>query len=166
MKPERPGSDPGRKVNDEWVDSSGQSTGLLCAGGRWFVPSSAHLVYACTQCDRQFATSVSLGGHKRHHSPKVKKSIDEVHDDRAKKRILLEERGRRCEVCQNDQWLGQPIPIELDHIDGNPDNKAKENYRLLCPNCHAQTPTYRGRNIGKVRSKRAVVMKKYYGKYR
>jgi hypothetical protein len=26
-----------------------------------------------------------------------------------------------------------------------------ENLQLLCPNCHAQTPTYRGRNIGKAR---------------
>ena len=89
------------------------------------------------------------------------------HDDRIKKRILLEERGHQCEVCRSSEWCGQPIPIEIDHIDGNPENKSKSNYRLICPNCHAQTPTYRGRNIGKViNSKRAGVLKKHYGKYR
>jgi predicted HNH restriction endonuclease len=63
--------------------------------------------------------------------------------------------------------MGQPIPLEIDHIDGNPENSARENFRLVCPNCHAQTPTYRGRNIGKVEnSKRKQVLKKHYGKYR
>jgi|SRR5579885_124868 len=94
-------------------------------------------------------------------------TFDGSNDDRIKKRILLEERGHRCEVCNNVEWMGQPIPIEIDHVDGNPENKVKSNYRLICPNCHAQTPTYRGRNIGKVKnSKRAATLKKYYGRYR
>jgi len=52
----------------------------------------------------------------------------------------------RCECCGITEWRGQPTPIELDHINGiNYDNRL-ENLRLLCPNCHAQTSTYRGRN--------------------
>ena len=51
-----------------------------------------------------------------------------------------------CSNCKNSQWLGGIIPLELDHINGdNKDNRLK-NLRLLCPNCHALTSTYRGRN--------------------
>lgn|SRR5208282_1211431 len=55
---------------------------------------------------------------------------------------------RVCASCGLDTWLGELIPIELDHRDGNHANNRLENLRLLCPNCHALTPTYRGRNKG------------------
>ena len=51
-----------------------------------------------------------------------------------------------CSQCRGTKWQGQPIPLELDHIDGDNVNNTIENLRLLCPNCHALTPTYRGKN--------------------
>lgn len=51
----------------------------------------------------------------------------------------------KCSRCGITEWNGLKTPIELDHIDGNHNNNLLENLRLLCPNCHAQTDTYRGR---------------------
>jgi hypothetical protein len=63
---------------------------------------------------------------------------------------LLEEglKEWRCEMCHRDTWNAKPIPLELDHVNGRREDNRLGNLRLLCPNCHAQTPTYRGRNIG------------------
>lgn len=56
----------------------------------------------------------------------------------------------RCMACQLDAWLSQPIPLELHHVNGDRMDHRLENLQLLCPNCHALTPTYRARNKGRV----------------
>lgn len=53
----------------------------------------------------------------------------------------------KCSSCKKSKWMNKKIPLELDHINGiNTDNRIS-NLRLLCPNCHALTNTYRGKNI-------------------
>lgn len=53
----------------------------------------------------------------------------------------------KCAMCGNDgHWLNKIISLELDHIDGNNSNNLIDNLRYLCPNCHATTLTYRGKN--------------------
>lgn len=55
----------------------------------------------------------------------------------------------RCAMCGITSWLGAPAPLELDHRNGDRTDNRLENLQLLCPNCHALTPTYCGRNIGR-----------------
>jgi len=55
-----------------------------------------------------------------------------------------------CNICNINEWLGNKIVLELDHIDGNSKNDEISNLRMLCPNCHSQTPTFRGRGIKKI----------------
>jgi hypothetical protein len=52
----------------------------------------------------------------------------------------------KCEVCGITEWQGKPITMQLDHIDGNSHNHLYDNLRLVCPNCHAQTDTWCGKN--------------------
>ena len=69
-----------------------------------------------------------------------------------KVRIKLLKEGykeHRCERCGLTTWLDEPIPLELHHKDGNRNNNTLENYELLCPNCHAFTDSYRGKNCSK-----------------
>lgn len=47
-----------------------------------------------------------------------------------------------CSKCQLKEWLGEPLTVQLDHIDGNRNNCSLINLRWLCPNCHSQTETY------------------------
>ena len=53
----------------------------------------------------------------------------------------------KCEKCGNIEWNGQPIPLELHHINGNHYDNRLENLIILCPNCHAQTHNYRSKNL-------------------
>lgn len=52
-----------------------------------------------------------------------------------------------CEKCNNIEWLGNPISLELHHINGNRFDNRIENLQLLCPNCHSFTENYRGKNM-------------------
>ena len=53
---------------------------------------------------------------------------------------------KKCECCGLTEWLGQPIALELHHINGITTDNRLENLVILCPNCHAQTDNYRGLN--------------------
>lgn len=88
-------------------------------------------------------------------------SLEEAGSDRSRKRVILEIRGHQCEKCGLSEWLNKPIPLDLDHVDGNPDNNVESNLRLLCPNCHALTETYKGANTGVDSSRHKMRRKRY-----
>lgn len=67
-----------------------------------------------------------------------------------KLRLLTENlKEAKCECCGNAEWMGKPIALELHHINGISSDLRLENLQILCPNCHAQTDNYRGKNIAK-----------------
>jgi hypothetical protein len=70
------------------------------------------------------------------------------------KRHLASLHGNKCSVCDLEKWLGKKIVLEVDHIDGLHYNNTVENLRLICPNCHSQTETYKNKNKGKGRKYR------------
>ena len=67
-----------------------------------------------------------------------------------------------CEKCMLDTWQGQPIPLEIHHINGNNTDNRLVNLLLLCPNCHALTNNYRGRaHLSALSEKRDVECRKF-----
>lgn len=79
----------------------------------------------------------------------LEKSTD-IQSNKIRKK-LLDERYKeyKCECCGLTKWLGEPIPLELHHKDGNHFHNELDNFQLLCPNCHAKTSSYRGKNCSK-----------------
>jgi hypothetical protein len=83
-----------------------------------------------------------------------KRSLDEylsnqkpIQSWKLKKRLLKEGLFEsKCYNCFKDSWMDKPIPLELHHIDGNNTNNSLSNLSILCPNCHALTDNYRGKN--------------------
>lgn len=71
------------------------------------------------------------------------------------KRALLKQNAS-CSCCGLYEWLSKLITLELDYIDGNSENNKLDNLRLLCPNCHSQTSTYKAKNRGNGRHFRRV----------
>jgi 5-methylcytosine-specific restriction endonuclease McrA len=107
---------------------------------------------------RKRATELGLDYNHFKISGVTPKPLEEVlvYSDKKKKthdlKLRLIKEGHfehKCYVCGLTKWNGKPAPIELEHINGDPLDNRLENLTILCPNCHAQTETYRGKNIKK-----------------
>lgn len=117
---------------------------------------SVQAEYVCSTCERAFASNEALKNHTAFsHRRKPTVQWEELRGNKRRRQFILGECGHQCSECKLTEWREQPIPLELDHIDGNCENNSRDNLRLICPNCHAQTPTYRGKNIGKFVTKRS-----------
>ena len=64
----------------------------------------------------------------------------------SKRKKVVEEQQFSCNHCFLSEWRGSPIPLEIDHINGIRSDNSRSNLEALCPNCHALTPTWRGKN--------------------
>jgi hypothetical protein len=74
----------------------------------------------------------------------------------SRRRALILRDGNACATCGIFEWNGKPIILEVEHRDGNSENNHQLNLELICPNCHSQTSTYKGRNKGNGRHARRV----------
>ncbi|QNP72465.1 HNH endonuclease [Streptomyces roseirectus] len=73
-----------------------------------------------------------------------------VHSDRLRRALAASGVPEQCALCGIEAvWLGEPLPLEVDHVDGDWRNNRVGNLRLLCPNCHSTTDSYRGRGKGR-----------------
>ena len=86
--------------------------------------------------------------HKRHLRRSTIRTAGRLVSCSKDKWYLEETRGRKCEICGVTEWQDKPVPLVLDHKDGNSDNNLLTNVRLICHNCDALTDTYCGKNKG------------------
>ncbi|KQW12905.1 HNH endonuclease signature motif containing protein [Streptomyces sp. Root369] len=73
-----------------------------------------------------------------------------IQSDRLRRAMTSVGVAEQCALCGIEGvWRGYPLPLEVDHIDGNWRDNRVENLRFLCPNCHSTTDSYRGRGKGR-----------------
>jgi hypothetical protein len=96
-----------------------------------------------------------VGDKHQEHVKRITIPLDEilVRDSTYTNTHALKKRLLKCGRLENKcydcgrppEWNGKPLSLQLDHIDGERCNNLMENLRLLCPNCHSQTPTFAGK---------------------
>jgi hypothetical protein len=106
--------------------------------------------------DRKFCSSKCQQLYQRLEKFKQIESGDQSLRVRNYRQYLITRYGARCMNCGWDKInpITQKCPIELDHIDGNSDNNSLSNLKLICPNCHSLTPTFKNLNKGNGRQSR------------
>lgn len=124
---------------------------------------SKKFVYSSKQKHRRFCTQKCQGEHKVQEC--TQKWLDGEHPGykgEAKqicsyvRKYLHDTRGTACEECGWDKRhpVDGSVLTEIDHIDGDAGNNKLDNLKILCPNCHAMTPTFRARNKTSTRNRK------------
>lgn len=103
-------------------------------------------------CSHSCATSFTWKETKKE---LIASGIDNSPNNYISKKYLIELYNGKCQDCELSEWKGRPMPLVLDHIDGNSYNNTLINLRVICNNCDALSPTFKGRNKGNGRFKRA-----------
>lgn len=72
------------------------------------------------------------------------------------KKYMISRFGNYCAICKIDAtWNNQPLALVLDHINGQSNDWSISNLRLVCPNCDSQLPTFKSKNKGNGRPRKA-----------
>lgn len=75
------------------------------------------------------------------------------------RKYMLEKHNYSCQECgwNKRHPIDKNPLVEVDHIDGDAENCKEENLKVLCPNCHSETPTFRARNKNSSRNRQATL---------
>jgi len=90
----------------------------------------------------KISKEVALDRHKKGYN-----ELKHMSNHALKKLLATAGHEYKCETCGINTWNDKSLTLELEHKDGNSFNNQLDNLTYLCPNCHSQTETFRGKNI-------------------
>ena len=108
--------------------------------------------YCSNKCYQDYEYKQYIERYKKDNS--IAKSTKWGQIPKPLQRYIFTKYDIKCCICgwSKINPFTNTLPLEIDHIDGNSENNSEENLRLICPNCHSLTPTYRGANRGNGRN--------------
>lgn len=138
----------------------------------------SYRVYNCLQCGKEnnagssklnkFCDNKCQGLHKWENEtkPKIERGECTHNSGLTLKKYLIEKNGENCAECNTGAvYNNKPLTLQIDHIDGDSDNNFPSNLRLLCPNCHSQTPNFGSKGKGS-RYKKVTKRNTYLQEYK
>ena len=122
----------------------------------WKSPTAycKHCGKECPRSDRKYCSNQCQSDYQNHLKLSDWRSGKDTGLDtngtvrRPIRRYLIDKAGKKCTICgwaEINPTTGK-VPLEVHHKDGNYKNNHEDNLQVLCPNCHALTPSYRGLN--------------------
>lgn len=108
--------------------------------------------YCSNTCQQKFIYKEWIKQYKKDNSIAKTSKWGQIPD--TLRRYIFEKFDNKCCLCGWSEInpYTNTLPLEIDHIDGNSENNSEDNLRLICPNCHSLTQTYRGANKGNGRN--------------
>lgn len=124
---------------------------------------SIHPNYNCLHCNKEWKFRGIQYANKYCNNQCQSKHIFEtrtlpkfyegqISDRNVIRKVLSHTKGYKCAICDISNWNDKPLVLQVDHINGRADNNSPENLRLICANCHSQTPHFGGANKGQGRA--------------
>jgi hypothetical protein len=89
--------------------------------------------------------TIETGAYKKHSDTSIRRLV---------RLYLIHKHGHKCMLCGLSEWRDIPMPLVSDHIDGDSSNNDLDNFRIICNNCDATLPTFKGKNRGNGRKDR------------
>ena len=127
----------------------------------------------CPNCSSKVLTKNNKYCDQKCNDEYITKQSDEKYflgllsSQKTAKTAYLRHNPETCVLCKiGPKWNGQPLVLQLDHIDGNSDNNLPINLQLLCPNCHTQTETYGSRQTVAAGKPKETKRNSYLQKYK